>query len=145
MAVDIRIKRWVTALLLLPVLAVAAGFVITHPEEVDGDDIQLYQARQIFSGADQMWIDFSPIRAAMLPSDSPEHLCFVENVLQMDPMELQMEIEERTEELGYSPITVVYSETEMRNFLKAIPGAVGYLGCGFAAGADGDIDFIKVY
>lgn len=99
--------------------------VITDPQHND-KPLDRATVRAIFSGRLRQWPDGQPIRAYVLPDNSPLHVQFCREVLGTYPYLLRGSWDRLVfTGTGVAP-EVVRSESEMRQKVERTPGAIGY-------------------
>ena len=113
------------ALTLLAVPLIATAGVIVHPG-VDGRSINTNTLRNIYTLRQTLWPNRQPIVVFVLPDDHPTHLSFAKETLGLYPYRLR----QTWDRLSYSgmasaPIEV-RDENDMRQRVRATPGAIGY-------------------
>lgn len=103
--------------------------LITSPEH-DAAALDRTLVRAIFSGRLRQWPDGAPVRAFVMPDNSPEHARFCREVLGTYPYLLRNVWDRLVfTGTGIAP-TTVDSEAEMRLRVQQTPGAIGYIGAG---------------
>lgn len=101
--------------------------LITSPEH-DAAALDRTLVRAIFNGRLRQWPDGAPVRAFVMPDNSPEHARFCREVLGTYPYLLRNVWDRLVfTGTGIAP-TTVDSEAEMRRRVQQTPGAIGYVG-----------------
>jgi ABC-type phosphate transport system substrate-binding protein len=107
-------------------LQVSAMEVITNPS-VKENHLSLSSLRAIFSMRMTQWPDGTPIRVFVLGDKHPIHARFSKQMLGVFPHQLRRAWNRQIfSGTGQAP-NKVETETEMRQLIGTIPGAIGYL------------------
>jgi ABC-type phosphate transport system substrate-binding protein len=133
-----RLSLVAAILILVPFrcLFAADGFkVIAHPS-VTGEEISRGVLAGIFLKHNTRWSDDSPILVVDQSTRSPVREAFSKDVLHKSVAEIQYYWMRVISSGGETPPPVKGSDAEVAAYVRAHPGAVGYVSEGFAV-ADG--------
>ncbi len=100
--------------------------VVAHPE-VRQQNISRNVLRAIFGMRLRKWPDGMPIKVFVLRDDAPFHVAFSKEILHVFPHQLRRAWDRLVYSgTGQSPFEVTSVE-EMREKIRNVPGAIGYL------------------
>jgi len=122
-------RKYKASLLLLAMVwsyGVQAVELITHTE-VTVQTLSVNTARSLFGMRKLSWPDGSPVRVFVMPEQSPLHVGFCREILNIYPYQLQQSWSRLVYSgTGQAPVQVA-SEQEMLDKVAATPGAIGYV------------------
>lgn len=117
-------RRLLFLTLLLSPLAASAG-IIVNPD-VQGRSISVATLRNIYALRQTLWPNHQPIVIFVLPDDNPVHVAFAKEKLGLYPYRLRQTWDRMSfSGMASAPIQVK-DENEMRERVRATPGAIGY-------------------
>lgn len=107
-------------------LTVGAQVIIAHPD-IPVDSMTLNTARSLFAGRVRYWSNGTPIKIFVFKDENPKHKKFCKEHIDLFPRQLRRSWERLIFSGMSDGPTLVGTEAEMIELIKATPGALGYV------------------